>query len=68
MMGNLVGAWVLLFVSVPFGYVDVIVSHVLTFITALIGIYTGVGHMDFRQASHGTDRLAERLPESDDVQ
>lgn len=46
---NTIGAWALAFFGVHMGN-EVVVSAALAFIAALYGTYTGVGHLDLRQA------------------
>lgn len=47
---NIVLAWTVLFFALYSGHLEAIITHVFGFITVLISIYTGVGHMDYRHA------------------
>lgn len=44
---NTIGAWVFLIFSTVSGQVEYVIAPVLTFVTFLVGIYTGVGHLDY---------------------
>lgn len=58
---NIGAAWLVLFASVPFGQAQALITHVFAFVTVLIGIYTGVGHMDYRKVLEVTERASERM-------
>ncbi|MDE4297074.1 hypothetical protein PXK56_17955 [Phaeobacter gallaeciensis] len=60
-VGNIIAAWLILFGSLLTNEVQGLITHVFSFVTVLIGIYTGIGHMDFRKVVEATERASERM-------
>lgn len=48
-LGNIVACWLLLFWSAHSGILGQTLTPVFGFITSLIALYVGIGHMDFRK-------------------
>lgn len=48
---NIAAVWILMFLSVIYQQADVVVQGGLALIGTLFGIYTGIGHLDFRKAA-----------------
>lgn len=46
---NILAAWVVLVVSMPLKLVEDLIIHILAFITSMVAIYAGVGHLDYRK-------------------
>lgn len=47
---NLVLIWLLMFASIIYQQAEYVISSGFALIGTLFGIYTGVGHLDFRKA------------------
>lgn len=62
-VANIAAAWVTLAVSFFTNNVEAIITHVFSFVTVNVGIYAGIGHMDYRKILDVTERAAERLKE-----
>lgn len=55
---NLVLVWALMFASVVFQQAEHVIASGFALIGTLFGIYTGIGHLDFRKAVElSIDRL-----------
>ena len=64
-IANNVCAWTVLFIAVPYGQMNMVLGPILSFILVLIGIYTGIGHMDYRKILEITERASERMKPGD---
>lgn len=49
-VSNLVLIWLLMFTSVVFQQAEHVISGGFALIGTLFGLYTGIGHLDFRKA------------------
>lgn len=59
--GNLFLIWVAILASIFTGQAEFVTGHGFALIGAIFGIYTGVGHLDYRQAIElSVDRLVKR--------
>lgn len=59
-MVNLLLVWALMFTSIIFDQTEHVIASGFTLIGTLFGIYTGIGHLDFRKAAQmSLDKLVK---------
>lgn len=64
---NLVLVWATVFLSIPYQQVQYVVAEAFALIGVLFGIYTGIGHMDFRRVVQlSVERLVHPTPKSEE--
>ena len=62
-VSNILLVWALMFTSIVFQQAEHVINGGLALIGTFFGIYTGVGHLDFRKAIELTIERASHQPE-----